>query len=103
METQSQGQDQLDGREQTAPRRLLSFVELQRRFGGAHRSTLWRWWNRGLIPAPVRIPGRRKLLWYADEVEAAITNLKCGTSNTASDVNDDAGERQPHRHQKEHH
>jgi predicted DNA-binding transcriptional regulator AlpA len=76
MQTQSQEQSQADGREHFAPRRLLSFDEVQRRYGGAHRTTLWRWWRSGLVPGPVRIGGGRKLFWYEDEIEAAIAKLK---------------------------
>jgi predicted DNA-binding transcriptional regulator AlpA len=76
MQTQSQEQSQADGREHFAPRRLLSFAEVQHRFGGAHRTTLWRWWRSRVIPEPVRIGGGRKLFWYEDEIEAAIAELK---------------------------
>jgi len=76
MQTQSHAvQYQTDGPERSAPRRLWSFAEVQKLLGGAHRTTLWRWWRSKAIPEPVRIGNGRKLFWYQDEIEAAIAGL----------------------------
>jgi predicted DNA-binding transcriptional regulator AlpA len=65
----------VDGRDQFAPRRLISFAQVQDLLGGAHRTTVWRWWRSGLIPEPVRI-GSRRLAWFEDEIQAAIARLQ---------------------------
>lgn len=41
---------------------------------GVHRSTVWRWLDGGLIPAPRRVGGRT--LWCREEVELFA---RCGS------------------------
>lgn len=74
MQTESSQQIEA-GREHSAPRRIVLLPELQHRFGGVHRTTIWRWWHAGVLPTPVRLGGRL-LGWYSDELEVAIEKLQ---------------------------
>lgn len=54
------------------PKKLISAREVAA-FYGISLSTLWRWINQGLLPAPIRI-GRRTF-WASDTLEQHVNSL----------------------------
>ena len=55
--------------------RIIRFPELQRVYGGASRTSIWRWEKAGLVPKRIKI-GPRSVGWIRSEVIAKIKNLK---------------------------
>ncbi len=53
--------------------RYLSFKELQDKFGGRGRSTIYRDVENGRLPKPVKLGSR--LYWVEADIDAAISEL----------------------------
>lgn len=55
-------------------RKLVTMDDISEAFGGRHRSSIYRDVEAGRIPRPIKI-GRR-VYWNAEEINAAVENMK---------------------------
>ncbi|MBI1415688.1 MAG: AlpA family phage regulatory protein [Limimaricola sp.] len=62
--------------------RLLSFTQLRNMLGGRSRSSIYRDWEKGRLPRPIKIGSR--LYWRDDEVRAAVEDHRCADLNKDS-------------------
>ena len=53
---------------------LISKPQLQSRLGGVSDTTIWRMWNRGELPKPVRVSKNRSM-WLENEIDDWINKL----------------------------